>query len=224
MHRSGMTLGDRISETSKDDAATVFIVDDDESIRTTLVSLLRSVGLDARAFSSTAGFVEAARNVAGARCLVLDIRLKGESGLTFQQTADMPNMPIVFMTGYADVRACVKAMKAGAHDFLIKPFGDQEVIDAVASAIRTDRARRDKDAIRAVSRTAYETLTGREREVLQMVVRGALNKEVAFRMGISEVTVKMHRGAAMRKMQASSLADLIHKAALVGVVEDFGGV
>lgn len=198
-------------------APIVCIVDDDQAVREALGSLFRSVGLTVAAFGSTADFL--ARDNPGAPgCLVLDVRLPGVSGLDFQaQLSGMDNrLPIVFMTGHGDIPMSVRAMKAGALDFLAKPFRDQDMLDAVSAAIERDAAsRRDADALSTV-RAAYASLTPREREVMRHVTAGLMNKQVGALLGLSEITVKIHRGNVMRKMGVRSLADLVRQAEALG--------
>jgi len=195
----------------------VYVVDDDAAVRTSLDTLLRSVGWQVNTFSSTAEFC-ASHSEDRPSCLLLDVRLRGESGLVFQQqTNGRPHVPIIFMTGFADVDICKRAMKGGAVDFLVKPFSDQEVIDAVNAALLLDEKRRVADKARGELSCAYETLTRREREVLAYVVGGALNKQIAWDLGLSVITVKLHRAAVMRKMNALSLADLVRKTEMLGV-------
>lgn len=194
------------------DAATpvLFVVDDDLSMREALVDLFSSIGITATAFSSTAAFLDSADlNQPG--CILLDVRLPGLSGLDLQTQLERngSKMPIVFMTGFGDVPMSVKAMKAGASDFLQKPFRDQDVIDAVTAAFANDALRWEamvaNDAVFALS----QTLTAREREVMHLVVKGLMNKQIAHQLGISEITVKLHRGNVMRKMEVRSVADLV---------------
>jgi FixJ family two-component response regulator len=194
-------------------APVVCIVDDDAAVREALDSLFRSVGLNVATFGSVADFL-ARENASAPGCLVLDVRLPGVNGLDFQaQLAAMDNrLPIVFMTGHGDIPMSVRAMKAGALDFLSKPFRDQDMLDAVSMAIERDAAeRRDADAIGAL-RQAYASLTPREREVMQHVTAGLMNKQVGSLLGLSEITVKIHRGNVMRKMAARSLAELVRQA------------
>jgi FixJ family two-component response regulator len=206
-----------IRATEEEASPTVYIVDDDAAVRRSLDTLLRSIGWQVQTFSSTAEFrATHAQDQPG--CLLLDIRLRGESGLVFlQQTDAQQGVPIIFMTGFADVDVCKRAMKGGAVDFLVKPFADQEVIDAVNAALLLDEKRRSADRARGELRDSYETLTRREREVLAYVIGGALNKQIAWDLGLSVITVKLHRAAVMRKMNASSLADLVRKSEALGV-------
>ncbi len=191
----------------------VFVVDDDEELRLALDNLVRSVGLQARLFGSAAEFLKAAA-VDAPGCLVLDIRLPGVSGLEFQgQLARMGiALPIIFMTGHGDVPMSVRAMKAGAVDFLTKPFRDQDMLDAVSSAIEADRQRRAAAEAGRDVRARFEGLSPREREVMTLVTRGLMNKQVAGELGLSEITVKLYRAQAMRKMGAGTLADLVRMA------------
>ncbi len=191
----------------------VVIVDDDEGMREGLQDLLRSVGLDAVAFGST-GDLLAASLPDRPGCLVLDVRLPGASGLDLQSrlAATGNRLPIIFMTGHGDIPMSVRAMKAGALDFLTKPFRDQDMLDAIAAAIARDGVRRAESAGTAELAGLAATLTAREAEVMQHVVQGLLNKQIAHALGISEITVKIHRGNVMRKMQAGSVADLVRKA------------
>jgi FixJ family two-component response regulator len=194
-------------------APVVFVVDDDPSVREALSSLFRSVGLQVELFGSAAEFLQRKRPE-GASCLVLDIRLPGVSGLDFQgqlAKADI-RTPIIFMTGHGDIPMSVRAMKAGAVDFLAKPFRDQDMLDAVAAAIQRDRQARQADDAASALRAAYDSLTAREREVMALVTSGLMNKQAAGQLGLSEITVKIHRGQAMRKMKAKSLADLVRMA------------
>jgi FixJ family two-component response regulator len=196
----------------KDDPL-VLVVDDDAGMREAVVDLLRSVGIESLAFGSTAELLAAAVPDRPG-CLILDVRLPGLGGLEFQTRLDSLGiaLPIVFMTGFADVPMSVRAMKAGAMDFLIKPFRDQDMLDAVEAAIARDRSRRRDRAAAMTVESLAATLTPREREVMAEVVKGRLNKQIAGDLGISEVTVKLHRGKVMRKMQVRSVADLVRKA------------
>lgn len=191
-------------------SAVVFVVDDDESTREALKLLLRSVKLTAQTFASPGEFLAAPRPDVPA-CLILDVRLPGSSGLDLQlQLIDAHvDIPIIFITGHADVRTSVRAMKAGAVEFLTKPIADQELIDAVHHALDRDRTARKARTEVARVRQRFDSLTARERQVLRLVVRGLLNKQVADELGLSLVTVKLHRGQVMRKMQAGSLAELV---------------
>jgi FixJ family two-component response regulator len=198
------------------EAPLVLIVDDDEAIREALTDLLRSVGIEAKSFGLTRELLDAAPSDRPG-CLILDVRLPGLSGLDLQaQLARSGNTrPIIFMTGHGDIPMSVRAMKAGALDFLTKPFRDQDMLDAVAAAIDQDRAqRRDAAAAKQVAALAA-TLTPREAEVMAAVVKGLMNKQIAGQLGISEITVKLHRGNVMRKMDVRSVADLVRKAELL---------
>jgi FixJ family two-component response regulator len=191
----------------------VLVVDDDDELREALRSLFQSVGLDAKLFASTAELLRHKLPDAPC-CLVLDIRLPGVSGLDFQTQLAKANIhvPIIMMTGHGDIPMSVRAMKAGAVDFLTKPFRDQDMLDAVAQAIERDRKRRDSEKARAELRGLFETLTTREREIMALVTTGLMNKQVAAQLGLSEITVKIHRGHVMRKMGVRTLADLVRSA------------
>ncbi|AZD15499.1 response regulator transcription factor [Pseudomonas chlororaphis] len=196
----------------------VYVVDDDESMRLALDGLLRSIGLQVQTFESSQDFLAfAKRDVPG--CLILDVRLRGESGLAFQEQMEKNGVriPIVFMTGHGDIAMTVKAMKAGAVDFLAKPFRDQDMLDAVASALARDSERLLAEHSGAALRSAFEVLTQREREVLRFVVAGLMNKQIAAELNLSEVTVKVHRGQVMKKLGARSVADLVRMAEALGV-------
>jgi FixJ family two-component response regulator len=206
------------STAGRRDEPTVFVVDDDRAVRDALASLFRSVGLRVAAFASAAELLQSKLpNVAS--CLVLDVRLPGVSGLDFQTEltkADI-RIPIIFITGHGDIPMTVRAMKAGAIDFLTKPFRDQDMLDAVATAIERDRKRREDETAAADLRAHFEALTPREREVMGFVTAGMMNKQIAGEMGVSEITVKIHRGHTMRKMGAKSLVDLVRMAEVLGV-------
>jgi FixJ family two-component response regulator len=190
--------------------STVFVVDDDNSLRDAIRSLLRSVGHTVEMFPSAEEFLKH-RNPAQPGCLVLDIRLPDTSGLELQKTLSEMNdrIPIIFITGHGDVPMSVQTMKAGAMDFLLKPFRDQDLLEIIQAALRRDRARRDEDAKAAKDTANYASLTTREREIMQHVVTGQINKRIAADVGLSEVTVKIHRAQVMRKMGAGSVADLV---------------
>lgn len=194
-------------------APIIYILDDEESVRQSLDSLFRSVGFATRTFVSTQEFLASERPDSEA-CLVLDIRLQGTSGLDFQeQLANQGiQVPVVLMTGHGDIPMSVRGMKAGAVDFLTKPFRDQDMLDAVASALKVDSKRRTSQEQWVDIEKRFETLTSREQQVMLMVTRGLLNKQVAGDLGISEVTVKIHRGSAMKKMGARTLPDLVRMA------------
>ena len=192
---------------------TVVIVDDDPGIREALGSLLRSVGLDVQLLASVPEFLTSGRP-AGPTCLVLDVRLPGKSGLDFQRELATANIdiPIIFITGHADIPMSVQAMKGGAIEFLTKPFRDQQLLDAVHLGLARDRARCEEERSLALLRERFGSLTAREREVMIGVVKGRLNKQIAGDIRLSEITVKVYRGQMMRKMQASSLPDLARMA------------
>jgi FixJ family two-component response regulator len=198
--------------------AVVFVIDDDESMRRSLATLLRSVGLDARVFSSPQEFMRAERPDAPG-CLVLDVRLPGLSGLAFQERLAKEGiaLPIIFITGHGDVPMSVRAMKAGAVEFLSKPFDDQVLLDAIHGAIERDRQRRRHAAQLAELQERYRALTEREREIFSFVIAGRLNKQIAAELGLSVVTVKVHRAQVMRKMLAKSIVDLVRMADQLGV-------
>jgi FixJ family two-component response regulator len=196
----------------------VFVVDDDDSLRESLGSLFRSVGLEVQTFASTQAFLRTKLPDAPS-CLVLDVRLPGMSGLDFQgelAKSDI-HLPIVFMTGHGDIPMTVKAMKAGAVEFLTKPFREQDLLDAVRVGIERSNEGHQKDRSLAKVRASYDALTPREQEVFALVTNGLMNKQIAGEMDVSEITVKVHRGNVMRKMNARSLADLVRMADTLGV-------
>jgi FixJ family two-component response regulator len=200
--------------------STVLVVDDDTSMREALSDLFQSVGLRVEVFASTQEFIKNKRPE-GPTCLVLDVRLPGKSGLDFQQELNAANinLPIVFLTGHGDIPMSVRAMKAGAVEFLTKPFREQDLLDAVQTALERDRLNREDGNLIALLRQRFSSLTPREQAILTLVVAGRRNKQIAFEIGTSEVTVKVHRTNLMRKMQASSLADLITMATKLGIPE-----
>jgi FixJ family two-component response regulator len=197
---------------------TVFVIEDDISVREALCGLLQSVGLRAQAFATPGDLLGSGR-FGDASCMVVDIRLPGMSGLDFQATLAQAkiNTPLVFMSGHGDVPMTVRAMRAGAVDFLIKPFRDQDMLDAVATAIERNRARLSAEKATAELRAHLATLSRRERETMLLVTTGLMNKQVAGHLGLCEATVKMYRGRAMRKMGARSLAELARMAELLGL-------
>jgi FixJ family two-component response regulator len=196
----------------------VFIVEDDPSMQRALGNLFQSVGLEIEVFGSAADMLKS-KLPDVASCLVLDVRLPGLSGLDFQAELAKANIhiPIIFMSGHGDIPMTVRAMKGGAVDFLTKPFRDQDMLDAVVTAIERDRKRREADKIVASLQAHLETLTPREREILALVSSGLMNKQIAAELGLAEITVKIHRGHIMKKMGAKSLADLVKKAEALGI-------
>lgn len=197
---------------------TVLVVDDDPSLREALSSLFRSVGTRVELFGSAPELLNS-RLPDGPSCLVLDIRLPEVSGLEFQTQLGKAgiHLPIIFMTGHGDIPMSVRAMKAGAVDFLTKPFRDQDILDAVASALERDRQRRERDRALSELQSLQRTLTPREREVMAFVATGLMNKQIAGEMELSEITVKIHRGRLMKKMGARTLADLVKMAGALGI-------
>jgi FixJ family two-component response regulator len=200
------------------ETATIHVIDDDESLRLALQSLLRSVGLQARGYGSVAEFLGGPLEDAPG-CLVLDVRMPGISGLDFQDKLDELGiaLPAILMSGHGDIPMSVRAMKAGAVDFLVKPFRDQDLLDAVATALERDEKRRSEASGDAELQARHAALSPRERQVMALVVAGQMNKQVAHALDLSEVTVKIHRGAAMRKMGARTLPDLVRMAEKLGI-------
>ena len=198
---------------------TVFVIDDDAAIRDALQSLISSMKLHVELFGSAAEFLQRERPDVPS-CLVLDVRLPGISGLDFQRKLTEANrsIPVIFITGHGDIPMSVRAMKAGAVEFLTKPFRDQDLLDAIHLALERDRARRQQESEMIVMRERFESLTPREQEVLPLVVSGRLNKQIAAELGTSEITVKVHRASVMRKMQADSLPDLVKMAVRLGLL------
>jgi FixJ family two-component response regulator len=193
-----------------EERAIVFVIDDDPSMREAVQDLIASVGLEARGFASPREFLEAVRPDAPA-CLVLDVRLPGASGLNFQHELAQSgvNIPVIFITGHGDIPMSVRAIKAGAVEFLTKPFHDQQLLDAVNAGIERNRAQRREAAVMDDLRQRFAALTPREREIMALVILGRMNKQIAGELGVSEVTVKVHRGQIMRKMRAKSLPELV---------------
>jgi len=200
------------------DRPTVFVIDDDDVLREGLTSLFRSIGLQVKGFGSVKDFQQdRTRDAPG--CLVLDVRLPGMSGLDLQTELNQTDfqMPIIFISGHADVPMSVRAIKAGAVEFLVKPFREQELLDAVRNGLERDQEQRQKHKVYLELRTRYDTLTPREQELFGFVVSGLMNKQIAGEMGISLITVKVHRGNVMQKMRAKSLAELVRMADALGV-------
>ena len=219
-----MVTGRAASPLTNAEDPIVFVVDDDASVRDALSNLFRSVGLRTAVFGSAHEFLQHKLPDVPS-CLILDIRLPRLSGLDFQAElakADI-HIPIIFMTGHGDIPMTVRAMKAGAVDFLTKPFRDQDMLDAVTTAIRRDRSRRDHARVLADLRAAFAALTPRERQIMSLVTAGLMNKQVAAEIGVAEITVKIHRGHIMRKMAAKSLPDLVRMAQTLGIGPASGG-
>ncbi|CAH2395207.1 response regulator transcription factor [Mesorhizobium escarrei] len=196
----------------------VYIIDDDASVRRGLGELLRSVGLGVQTFESSQEFLDSKRSDAPG-CIILDVRLPGRSGLEFQSMLQNLGiqLPVIFISAHSDIPISVRAMKSGAIEFLTKPLREQELLDAVHAGIEQDRTRRHKAELIADFRTRYDSLTPREREIMNLVVTGRVNKQIAAQAGLSEVTVKVHRGHVMQKMRAKSLVDLVRMADSLGV-------
>jgi FixJ family two-component response regulator len=206
------------AEPAATEASVVYIVDDDTGIRLSLGALMRSIGLRVEAFESPDEFLRCPP-AAGPSCLILDVRLRGKSGMAFHEEIVNRGMriPVVFMTGHGDIEMVVKAMKTGAQDFFAKPFKDQDMLDAVAQALARDNERLAAEAALADLRASYQSLSPREKEVMGFVLSGLLNKQIASEMNVSEITVKVHRGQVMRKMNARSVPELVRMAESLGV-------
>jgi FixJ family two-component response regulator len=196
----------------------VYVVDDDSSVREAIKSLIRSVGLRVETFGTAQEFLKSARPDAPG-CVVLDVRLPGLSGLDLQRelAANGINLPVIFITGHGDIPMSVRAMKAGALEFLTKPFRDQDLLDAIQQALERDRGARQQRSETAELRERFDSLTAREREVMSLVVSGLLNKQIAGELGTSEVTIKIHRSQVMKKMGAGSLAELVRMTEKLGI-------
>jgi FixJ family two-component response regulator len=209
-------------ESARRDDAIVYVVDDDESMRYALTSLLRSAGFEVFAFERTDEFIAFAKPDV-ASCLMLDVRLRGESGLSYQREARKQqfHMPIIFLTAHGDIEMSVQAMKEGAVDFLSKPVKEQRIIDAVVAALITDQKLRTLRRTQTELRALYGLLTRREREVILQVASGLMNKQIAAAMNLSEITIKIHRSAAMRKLEAASVAEMVRKIEALGVLADY---
>ena len=208
----GLRIGDGVLDIAE--AAIVHNIEDDASLRDALDSLFRSVGMQTRSYGTVQDFLDGRQHAGAPGCLVLDVRLPGMSGLDFQaQLAEhQVLLPVVMMTGHGDIPMTVQAMKAGAVDFLTKPFRDQDMLDAVTTAIERDRQRRSQGRTTLILQERFAALSPREQQVMALVTAGKMNKQVAGDLKLSEITVKIHRGAAMRKMGAQSLADLVRMA------------
>jgi FixJ family two-component response regulator len=204
--------------TTATEGSVVYIVDDDKGIRLSLGMLMRSVGLRAEVFESPDEFLRCPPT-AGPSCLILDVRLRGKSGMAFHEEIVNRGMriPVVFMSGHGDIEMVVKAMKTGAQDFFAKPFKDQDMLDAVAQALARDNERLAAEAALADLRASYQSLSPREKEVMAFVLSGLLNKQIASEMNLSEITVKVHRGQVMRKMNARSMPELVRMAESLGI-------
>ena len=200
-----------------EERAVVFVIDDDSSMRMALEDLVRSVGLEVRGFASPQEFM-ASKLPNAPGCVVLDVRLPGMSGLTFQKELAKagPKLPVIFVTGHGDIPMSVKAMKAGAVEFLTKPFHDQDLLDAIQTALEQDRKRRGEALLRDELRQRFATLSERERQIMNLVVIGRANKQIGAELNLSEMTVKVHRGQVMRKMRADSLPELVRMADRLG--------
>jgi FixJ family two-component response regulator len=214
-----MILPETRPRTEPGTGETVVIVDDDASIREALLALMESIGMHALAYGSVQEFLDAPP-VHGPQCIVLDVRMPGRSGLDLQTELARRDHapPIIFLTGHADVPMSVRAMKAGAIEFLMKPFRDQDLIDAIHEGMERDRQQLTEQVALGALRARYESLTPRAREVLQHVAQGLLNKQIAGLLDVSEITVKVHRGQVMRKMGAKSVAELVRMADVLGII------
>jgi FixJ family two-component response regulator len=204
--------------TSDKHEAIVYVVDDEAAVRRALATLMRSVDMHVETFSSPEEFLQHPRPPVPS-CLILDVRLRNKNGLAFQQEIVQNGLriPVVFMTGHGDIEMTVKAMKAGAMDFFAKPFRDQDMLDAIGQALARDATRLQSENALAELRASYETLSPREREVVPFLLAGLLNKQIASEMSLSEITVKVHRGQVMRKLNARSLPELVRKAGALGI-------
>ena len=215
-----MTTGNPVINEVMANRPTVFVIDDDDALREGLTSLFRSIGLQVKAFGSVTDFQQD-RTLDAPCCLVLDVRLPGMSGLDLQTELNQADfqMPIIFISGHADVPMSVRAIKAGAMEFLVKPFREQELLDAVRNGIERDQEQRQRHELYLELRTRYESLTPREQELFGFVVSGLKNKQIAGEMEISLITVKVHRGHVMKKMRAESMTELVRMADALGVTK-----
>ena len=200
--------------------STVFVIDDDASVRAALEELFQSVGLHVELFASGSAFLENPLPTTTSGCLVLDVRLPGMSGLRVQEelAKSKNHLPIIFLTGHGDIAMAVRAIKAGAIDFLTKPFHNQDLLDAVSTALQQDKARRVKEQSNSTLQENFKSLSARERDVVARVAAGGLNRQIAGDLGVSEVTVKVHRANAMRKLRAKSVAELVRMTDLLGIM------
>ncbi|TCK33822.1 FixJ family two-component response regulator [Paraburkholderia sp. BL8N3] len=211
-----MIMRTLVEQTNMESSHLIYVVDDDISVRESIADLLATVGLTVKLFTSASDLLtvlQAAEKVSSERpcCIILDVRMPGIGGLEAQERLARLNVfvPVIFMTAHGDIAMTVKAMKSGAHNFLSKPFRDQDMLDAVGSAVMHDRTHREKERLQRDLRTRYESLSTHERKLLSMVASGLMNKQIAAKMNLSEITIKVHRGQLMRKMKATTLVELV---------------